>query len=181
HDLVSGVNRIFRKLGIEEYDVQDVESGDVWAYGLVYVVKKQVVARIGLVRPDLTKRSDLKQAVYYADLDWPALMNLYTAEVTFREIPKFPEVRRDLSLVLNKTVSFKQVQEIASKYEKNLLRQINVFDVYEGANLGEGKKSYSVSFILQDYTQTLTDAQIDKVMNKLILGFEKELEAVIRK
>lgn len=181
HDLVSGVNRIFRKLGIEEYDVQDVESGDVWAYGLAYVVKKQVVARIGLVRPDLTKRSDLKQPVYYADLDWPALMNLYTAEVTFREIPKFPEVRRDLSLVLNKTVSFKQVQEIASKYEKNLLRQINVFDVYEGANLGEGKKSYSVSFILQDYTQTLTDAQIDKVMNKLILGFEKELEAVIRK
>ncbi|MDR6194031.1 hypothetical protein [Siphonobacter sp. SORGH_AS_0500] len=146
-----------------------------------YLVGKQVLATIGLVRSDLAKRAELKQAVFFADLSWNALVDRYTTEVTFQEIPKFPEVRRDLSLVIDKNVSFKQIQEVARKYEKNLLQSLNVFDIYEGPNLGEGKKSYSVSFTLLDSTQTLTDTQIDKTMNKLMLGFEKELEAVIRK
>lgn len=181
HDLVSAVNRIFKKMGITGVTTQEVEPGNVWAYGLQYLVGKQVLATIGLVRNDLTKRTDLKQAVFYADLNWSALMNRYTTEVTFQEISKFPEVRRDLSLVIDKNISFKQIQEVARKYEKSLLQSLNVFDIYEGPNLGEGKKSYSVSFTLLDSTQTLTDTQIDKTMNKLMIGFEKELEAVIRK
>lgn len=181
HDLVSAVTRIFKKMGIKGVSLQEVEAGNVWSYGLQYLVGKQVLATIGLVRSDLAKRAELKQAVFFADLSWNALVDRYTTEVTFQEIPKFPEVRRDLSLVIDKNVSFKQIQEVARKYEKNLLQSLNVFDIYEGPNLGEGKKSYSVSFTLLDSTQTLTDTQIDKTMNKLMLGFEKELEAVIRK
>ncbi|PMD97136.1 phenylalanine--tRNA ligase subunit beta [Siphonobacter sp. BAB-5405] len=181
HDLVSTVNRIFKKMGVKGLTTQEVETGNVWAYGLQYLKGKQVLATIGLVRSDLTKLTDLKQAVFFADLDWAALLDHYTTEVTFQEISKFPEVRRDLSLVLDKTISFKQIQEVAFKYEKNLLQSLNVFDIYEGPNLGEGKKSYSVSFTLLDASQTLTDSQIDKTMNRLMLGFEKELEAVIRK
>ncbi|MFT4033415.1 MAG: phenylalanine--tRNA ligase subunit beta [Siphonobacter sp.] len=181
HDLVSAINRIFRKLGIQQFETTEVETGGVWAYGLQYLVNKKSVVKLGLVRPDLAKRCELKQPVFYADFDWTALLGLYSMEVTFQEIPKFPEVRRDLSLVLDKTTSFQQVQEVARKYEKTLLQSMNVFDVYEGPNLGEGKKSYSVSFTLQDFTQTLTDAQIDKAMNRLMTGFEKELGAVIRK
>ena len=99
----------------------------------------------------------------------------------FVEVPKFPEVRRDLSLVLDKTVSFEQIRQIAQKMERELLQSVNVFDVYEGENIGADKKSYSVSFILQDNTQTLTDKVIEKTMQKLIVAFEKELGAVIRK
>ena len=105
----------------------------------------------------------------------------YKENVVFTELSKFPEVRRDLSLVLDKEVTFDQIQKLAKQYEKNLLRQINVFDVYQGENLGEGKKSYSVSFILQDNEQTLTDKVIDKTMERLMAGFEKEIGAVIRK
>ena len=96
-------------------------------------------------------------------------------------MPKYPEVRRDLSLVLDKAVSFEQIRQTAQKYERNLLTHINVFDVYEGENIGADKKSYSVSFTLQDSEQTLTDKVIDKTMQKLMMAFEKDLGAVIRK
>ena len=116
-----------------------------------------------------------------ADFDWDYLFKQYNDKAVFVELPKFPEVRRDLSLVIDKTVSFEQIQKIARNYEKSLLHQINVFDVYQGDNLGEGKKSYSVSFMLQDTEQTLTDKVIDKTMEKLMGAFEKEIGAVIRK
>jgi phenylalanyl-tRNA synthetase beta chain len=97
------------------------------------------------------------------------------------ELSKYPEVRRDLSLVIDKTVTFEEIKNLAQKYEKNLLRAVHVFDVYEGENIGREKKSYSVSFILQDNHQTLTDQVIDRTMQKLMATFEKELNAVIRK
>ena len=109
------------------------------------------------------------------------LLKQYQDKVRFTEVSKYPEVRRDLSLVLDKTVSFEQIRQLAQKYERNLLTNVNVFDVYEGENIGADKKSYSVSFTLQDTEQTLTDKVIDKTMQKLMMAFEKELGAVIRK
>ncbi len=99
----------------------------------------------------------------------------------YAEVSRFPEVRRDLSLVLDGPVSFRDIEALARKQERKLLKQVNVFDVYEGANIGPGKKSYSVSFILQDENQTLTDEVIDRTMQRLMQAYEKELNAVIRK
>ena len=124
---------------------------------------------------------DIKLPVFYADFDWAYLLKQYQDKVRFTEVSKYPEVRRDLSLVLDKTVSFEQIRQLAQKYERNLLTNVNVFDVYEGENIGADKKSYSVSFTLQDTEQTLTDKVIDKTMQKLMMAFEKELGAVIRK
>jgi phenylalanyl-tRNA synthetase beta chain len=98
----------------------------------------------------------------------------------FTDIPKFPEVRRDLALLLNENISFESVFHLAKQTEKGLLKQVNLFDVYQGNNLPEGKKSYAISFILQDTTKTLTDVQIDKIMSKLQAAFEKELQASLR-
>ncbi|NBW03109.1 MAG: phenylalanine--tRNA ligase subunit beta, partial [Cytophagia bacterium] len=124
---------------------------------------------------------DVKQEVFYADFDWDYWVKQEKVDFVYQEISKFPEVRRDLSLVINKEVSYQAIQRIAEQVEKNLLKSVSVFDVYEGKNLGEGKKSYSVSFMLQDENQTLTDKVIDATMDRLIQRFEKELGAVIRK
>jgi phenylalanyl-tRNA synthetase beta chain len=105
----------------------------------------------------------------------------FDSKIVFAEISKFPEVRRDLALVLDKKVSFDEISKLANRTERKLLKEINVFDVFEGEQIGQDKKSYSVSFLLQDNEQTLTDKQIDGTMQKLMLSFEKELGAIIRK
>jgi phenylalanyl-tRNA synthetase beta chain len=129
----------------------------------------------------LAQKFDVKQEVYFADFDWDYWVKQEKVDFVYQEISKFPEVRRDLSLVINKEVSYQAIQRVAEQVEKNLLKSVSVFDVYEGKNLGEGKKSYSVSFMLQDESQTLTDKVIDATMDRLIQRFEKELGAVIRK
>ncbi|MBC7893584.1 MAG: phenylalanine--tRNA ligase subunit beta, partial [Sphingobacteriaceae bacterium] len=182
HDLANAVVQVLTRLGIQQFEIQDVEPGaGPFAYGLRYLFNKKEVVSLGLVNRKLTGLTDLKQPVFYADFNWDALLKLASMDVVFQEIPKFPDVRRDLSLVLDRTVSFREIQRLAERTERTLLRNVNVFDVFEGEALGAGKKSYSVSFTLQDPTQTLTDAQIDKAMQRLMNGFERELGAVIRK
>lgn len=181
HTLASAVNKVLGSLGFKNLDSKPIEGSASFEYGLSYILNKKEVVKLGLIKPNVAKKSEVKQHVFMADFDWDYLFKQYNDKAIFVELPKFPEVRRDLSLVLDKTVSFEQIQKISRNYEKTLLRQINVFDVYQGDNLGEGKKSYSVSFILQDTEQTLTDKVIDKTMEKLIGAFEKEVGAVIRK
>ncbi len=181
HTLASAVNKVLGSLGFKNLDTKPLEGTATFEYGLSYVLNKKEVAKVGLVKPSVAKKAEVKQHVFFADFDWDYLFKQYNDKATFVELPKFPEVRRDLSLVIDKTVTFDQIQKLARNYEKNLLRQINVFDVYQGENLGADKKSYSVSFILQDYEQTLTDKVIDKTMEKLMAAFEKEIGAVIRK
>ncbi len=105
---------------------------------------------------------------------------MISSKIKFVEIPKYPEVRRDLALLIDKSVTYDDIYAIARKTEKSLLKDINLFDVYEGKNLAEGKKSYALSFIIQDSTKTLTDVQIDKIMSKLQQNFETELGATLR-
>jgi phenylalanyl-tRNA synthetase beta chain len=181
HDLASAVQRVLTKLGLTRYDTADAPTDGPLAYGLTYSVNKKDVVSLGLVKNNLGKLVDLKQPVWYADFDWEYLFRLASTEVVFGEIPKFPDVRRDLSLVLDRSVSFREIRHVAERTERNLLRQINVFDVFEGESLGADKKAYAVSFVLQDPTQTLTDQQIDRTMQRLMGSFEKELGAVIRK
>jgi len=128
----------------------------------------------------------VNQPVFYATIQWLALLeklrSISTKErLLFQEISKFPEVRRDLSLVLDQRVAFSEVERVAKAYGNNLIRRINVFDVYEGERIESGKKAYALSFILQDQNRTLTDKIIDKTMKRLMQQFEQELHAEIRK
>jgi phenylalanyl-tRNA synthetase beta chain len=181
HTLANIVNKVLNRLGFKDFQTKPIEGSATFEYGIQYVINKKEAVSLGLVKAKVAKAAEVKQGVFYADFDWDYLFKQYKENVVFAELSKFPEVRRDLSLVLDKEVTFDQIQKIARQYEKNLLRQINVFDVYQGENLGEGKKSYSVSFILQDNEQTLTDKVIDKTMERLMAAFEKEIGAVIRK
>jgi phenylalanyl-tRNA synthetase beta chain len=180
HDLATAVQRVLNLFRVKAFDTQPADPA-LFQYGLTYVVNKKPLVSLGLVHPKLTKLVDLKQPVFYADFDWQALLKLASTKARYEEVSRFPDVRRDLSLVIDKGVSFEQINRLARQTERKLLWAINVFDVYEGENLGAGKKAYSVSFTLQDTTQTLTDTTIDKTMQRLMTAFEQELGAVIRK
>lgn len=156
-------------------------SSPYFAYGLDYLVRNKVLVKFGPVSADLLKKADMKQAAYYAEFDWDLLLQLYSTEFKYAEIPKFPEVRRDLSLVLPDEVRFDTIRKLAYQTEKKLLKNVNIFDVYKGDKLDSNRKSYSVSFILQDTEKTLNDQQIDKTMQRLMDVFEKEAGALIRK
>ncbi len=179
HDLASVVSKVLSTLKIRNAEKQEIDN-TLFQYGLTLTLNKKPLVTFGLLKPSVTKKTDVKAPVFYADFDWEYLLKQYDASVQYREVSKFPEVRRDLSLVVDKKVTFEELRQAAYKTEKQLLRAVNVFDVYEGANL-EGRKSYSISFILQDDQQTLTDKVIDKTMSRLIATYEREHNAVIRK
>ena len=184
HNLKAAVHTVLASLRIGPTDQQPANQPgqtSLFDYGLTYTINKKPIVTFGLVSVKLAKLADAKQPVYYADFDWAFLTKRYSNKTSYVEVPRFPEVRRDLSLVLDKSISFEQVQRLATQTERKLLRSINVFDVYEGDKLESGKKAYAVSFLLQDATQTLIDAVIDKTMHRLMSQFEKELGAIIRK
>ena len=163
-------------------NLTSTEAGDeLFQYGIDFKMNNRVIATLGKVKATHLKFADLKQDVYYAELDWAYILKKYSYQVDFKEISKFPEVRRDLSLVLDKKSNFAEIEAIAYKTDKKLLKRVNVFDIYEGEKLGTDKKSYSVSFMLQDADRTLNDKVIDKTMSKLIANFENQLGAEIRR
>ena len=180
HDLALAVQKVMKAMRVNNFDTQETDS-NIFQFGLTYLVNKKPIVSLGLVKPSLAKLADVKQTVFYADFDWEYLLKQYSEKIAFAGIPKFPEVRRDLSLVIDSTVNFEQISAIALKTERNLLQNVNLFDVYSGEKLGENKKSYSVSFSLLDKEKTLTDEVIDKSMQRLIAAYEKDLGAVIRK
>ena len=141
----------------------------------------KVFVELGLVRRALTARLGIEMPVYFADLNWTALMKkVRNASVSFREISKFPAVSRDLALLVDKSVEFAAIERVAYACEKKLLRSVVLFDVYEGKNLESGKKSYAVNFILQDETKTMSDKQTDAIMQKIITQLEKQIGAKLR-
>ena len=135
---------------------------------------------IGTLKKSILKHFDIKQEVFYADFDWNAILKSISNKIKFVEIPKYPEVRRDLALLLDESVAFEEIYSIAKQTEKLLLKEITLFDVYVGKNLPEGKKSYAVSFTIQDESKTLTDTQIEKIMSKLQNNFQTQLGAQLR-
>ncbi|NCQ57731.1 MAG: phenylalanine--tRNA ligase subunit beta, partial [Flavobacteriales bacterium] len=129
----------------------------------------------------ILKYFDISQEIVFADFNWEAILEMIKRnKINFKAIPKYPEVRRDFALLLDEKISFKDIHAIANKTERQLLKNVSLFDVYQGKNLPEGKKSYAISFILQDEHKTLTDNQIDKIMKMLQMNFEKELGAELR-
>ena len=147
----------------------------------MYQYKKKRLVCFGKVDTKMTKRFGVKQDVIYADFNWDLILYLIqNTTIKYSEVSKFPPVKRDLSLLIDNKVSFKELLAIATDIEKNILKSVNLFDVYEGGKLPEGKKSYALSFILEDKTKTLTDRHIDKVMSKLISSYENKVGAEVR-
>lgn len=176
------VENVLKRLGfgIDKLRINPSES-DLFTEGLSYAAKKTPLVEMGLVSGKILKQMDIDVPVYYADFDWENLIKEATKnKVSYTEIPKYPAVKRDLALLIDKSVSFAEIKTIAFNCEKNLLKSVSIFDVYEGEKLGADKKSYAVSFILQDTEQTLNDKQIDKIMQKLINSYEKQIGAQIR-
>lgn len=179
-DLYAVIEGLLTKLNIPQPEVNVIESNP-FSFGLTLTVNKHPIGTIGLLSTEICRLADVKQAVYFAELDWNRLNKLAKSQGEFQEISKFPEVRRDLSLVIDQEVTFDQIRQMATKAGGKLLKRINVFDMYKGDKLEEGKKAYALSFYLQDNQQTLTDKVIDKTMGKLMHTFEKNVGALIRK
>ena len=156
-------------------------KNDIFSEGVKLGLGKIDIVEIGIVKKTILKNFDIDQEVLYADFNWDNILKVISAKaVKVTKIPKYPEVRRDFALLLDESVSFDDIHSIAKQSEKQLLKNVNLFDVYQGKNLPKGKKSYAVSFTLQDENKTLTDKQIDKIMNKLQSNFEKQLGAELR-
>jgi phenylalanyl-tRNA synthetase beta chain len=174
------ITTILERLGISRFKAEPVQN-DVFSEGLSLGMGKIKLVEFGLVNKKLLKYFGISQEVLFADFNWDNVLTMAkNNNIKFNEIPKYPEVRRDFALLLDDNITFEQIDTIATKTEKQLLVNVDLFDVYQGKNLPEGKKSYAVSFILQDKNSTLTDKQIDKIMGKLQSNFERELGAELR-
>lgn len=181
YHLKSAVDTILERLNIKDVEVEEANS-PLLAYGITYTKNGQEVVSLGKVQDPLLKKMDVSDSVFVADFQWDRVLKLIKKNrVIFKEVSKFPSVKRDLALLINEDVKFKDLEKIAFRTERKLLKQINIFDVYKGDKLPEGKKSYALSFRLQDEEKTLSDKQIDAVINKLITNFEKEVGAEVRK
>ena len=174
------VEQILSRLGIDRIKTKSSKT-DYFGEGLTIQSAKAKLVEFGVVKKAILKKFDIDQEVLFADFNWGAVLELAKEQKTkYSAIPKYPSVRRDFALLLDQTVTYDEIVAIANQTERNLLKDVNLFDVYEGKNLPEGKKSYAVSFLFQDEKKTLTDKQVDSMMNKLQKRFEKDLNAELR-
>jgi len=182
YEIKTYIKNILDKFNLNENDFNtNTISNDLIQQGLEYIYQGKSICNFGMLNKKMQDYFNIDNQVFYGEIEWEILLTLTkNKKIEFIPLPKYPEVKRDLALLLDKKIKFNEIKHLAYKAEGKLLKQINLFDVYEGKNLGEGKKSYAVSFILQDENKTLTDKQIDKIMKKLILVYEKELNAQIR-
>jgi phenylalanyl-tRNA synthetase beta chain len=179
-DLKGAFENILQSLRVAGARYQAFESSS-FDDALECSVGKNVLARLGCVSGSLLKSFDIKQTVWYAEILWENILKMIPkAEVKYREPEKFPAVRRDLSLLLDKSVKYAEIERIAMESEKKVLRSVNLFDVYEGKNLEAGKKSYAVSFVLQDSSKTMTDEQSEQAMARIQKALEEKLGATLR-
>ena len=180
HDLAQQVANIIQKSGVASIKQETVKH-QLFDYALQLLVNGNVVCTAGKVKHALVKDLGVKQEIFYAELNTTLLFKAANPKLVIQEVPKFPEVRRDLSLVLDKNVSFDEIRKMVLNTEKRLIHEIIAFDVYEGEKIPEGKKAYALGFTLLDESKTLTDEEIDKTMTRLMNAFEQTLGAVIRK
>ena len=173
------VTGILSRLGISKTNNIPADS-DVFSEGIAIAIGNDTLVELGVVKKSILKHFGIKQEVFYADFNWALILKLISTKIKYTEIPKYPEVRRDLALLIDQNVTYESIYTLAKQTEKTLLKDVNLFDVYEGQNLPEGKKSYALSFTIQDNSKTLTDTQIDKIMSKLQNNFETELGASLR-
>ncbi len=174
---------IFERLGLLdlEFELNEFDSG-IFFEALQYKYDNKLIAETGKIKKSILETFDIESTdVYFSDLHWYNVLELLKGKsITYQEIPKYPGVKRDLSLLLNKNIKYQQIKELAFKTEQRILKDITLFDIYESDKIGKDNKSYAVSFTFQKENKTLTDKEVDKIMNKLINVFEKEMDAKIR-
>lgn len=181
YHLKSVVFNILRRLGHTHFDKQVIETNP-FTFALLLKNEGREIARLGSISKQVTTTFDIKSEVFYADINWDYLLEKSQfGKVSFTELPKYPSVKRDLAMVLNEELPFEAIEKIAEAESKKLLQEVSLFDVYKGDKMEKGKKSYAVSFIFQHPDKTLTDQEIEKLMNRLMSKYETELGAVIRK
>ena len=174
------ITNILGRLGIENLKTTPAKQ-DVFSEGITLSLGKMKLVEFGVLKKGLLKEFGIKQEVLFADFNWDTILKITgNKSIKVTGLPKFPAVKRDLALLLDVKTEFKEIYNLAFQSEKNLLKEVDLFDVYQGDNLPQGKKSYAVSFLIQDETKTLADKQIEKIMQKLQQTFEKNLDAILR-
>ena len=175
---------LLKRFGCDIYSLEtEAAPADLFSEGLSYSLPgtRQPLAVMGTISPARLKQFGIKQPVFAAEINWPALLELVKRnKIKYKELPKFPEVRRDLAILLDESVTFADLRKSAFRVGKKLLKQVGLFDVYRGDKIAEGKKQYALSFVLQDLDKTLTDNDVEKVMSKLLSTFQNEFGAVLR-
>lgn len=183
YELKAHVDNVLRRIGMPlGMLVSEKTDNDVFSTGMTLKNRSgKILVEMGVVSKKIQKMADIDREVFFADINWTQTTNaVKKAAVHFTEVPKYPSVSRDLALLLDKKVEFAEVEKVARQTEKKFLKRVELFDVYEGDNLPEGKKSYAVNFILQDSEKTMGDKQIDSIMNKLISNLKRQLNAELR-
>ena len=174
------VNSILNKLGIIKYK-ETISKNNIFEYGQNLLIKEKSLVEYGLINSDIIKYFSIDQNIFYINFNWNLITDLIKDKnIKYKQIPKFPEVKRDFALLVDNNISFESISKIAKKTDQKFLKNIVLFDVYNGENLPKGKKSYAVSFTLQDETKTLTEKEIDKIMSRLENSFKDELGAELR-
>lgn len=180
YDLAQQVAQVVQRVMMQPTQTE-VFQDDILDYGMSLTWRNRKIGKLGKVKSPIARHFGLKQDVFYAELEVSPLFEASQPAFRYQEVPRFPEVRRDLSLVLDQTVTFAQIEALVKKIEHQLIRAVIAFDVYQGDKIPEGKKAYALGFTLLDDTKTLTDEEIEKTMARLMAAFEKEMQAVIRK
>ena len=180
HDLAGAVQKVLRRMSKNKIERAEINGHPYYEYGLILKLGNKDICTLGKIKNSISSRFGIKQDIFYSDIEWNLLLPKRNNNIVFEEISKYPEVKRDLSLVIDKNVSFEEIKAIAERVERKYIKEINVFDVYEGERIEADKKAYALSFILQDKEKTLTDKVIDKTMKKLMSAFENEVNAHIR-
>jgi phenylalanyl-tRNA synthetase beta chain len=174
------VEQILIRLGIQNFNAENLEISSI-TDGYCYKIGEKIVARLGQIHPNLTSHFSIKKCIYYGEINWDLVLKLCkNTKTKFKSISKFPSVKRDLALLLDEDISFSSLEKIAKQTERKYLKEIQLFDVYKGDKLEKGKKSYALSFLIEDQEKTLTDKQIDNMMDNLIKAFEQKANAKVR-
>jgi phenylalanyl-tRNA synthetase beta chain len=154
---------------------------DIYAEGMEYKLQGKTFATLGTVSKKLLKAFDIKQQVFAAEISWPVLFEIVRRNrVKYKEMPRYPEVRRDLALLLDENVSFSELRKTAFQTEKQMLKNVSLFDVYRGDKIPAGKKQYALNFVIQNPDQTLTDNDVERIMGKILGAFENKHRAALR-
>lgn len=173
------VDAIFARLGINHYEARPNDE-DIFAESIAYYVGKNKIASFGMIKRSITKAFDIKQNVFYGDILWDNVLPMLSEKTKYKEIIKYPAVKRDLALLIDKKITFKELYNTVKNIDKNRIKEISLFDVYEGDKLPENKKSYAISLKIQDNDKTLTDSEIEKIIEKVIQTLEQETQAQLR-
>jgi len=182
YQLKAYVNNVLLRMGFRIDKIEtELISSSIYTEGLLIKYDNKIIGNLGSINPDVLEKFEIDQPVQYADLNWSAILKKTDSSVRYKELLRYPAVKRDLALILDKDTEFEAIRKLAFSVERKLLKEVSLFDVFESDKLGKDKKSYAVSFILQDEFKTLVDKKVDKVMKSLVSAFEDKLGAELRK